>query len=679
MFLLISILIVVGLASWICRYYIVSLSYYLWVRLEKRRTDFQLLGSLRDALVHERKKKIAGLEMIVSTWEKGEQVRAQGQYFHELLEQLKYFVHQERCNFMAVTRDVWLWAKLSTVLKRIESTSGQKDKKTAVSRLKKDLEHFQNLINDAVESATRKFSFTLNEAVRESVKIVRIEKSYVGEIKIKEELDDAGDVIRFSYDNFKDWQRILTNLIRNAVEAVEAKRSTIQVAAAGFSLRGGAEDCQVKVSTEEGESGSVSVIIEDSGIGMDRATKSSFYKRGFTSGKEHGLGLGVTEESMQFIDNYGRWQIQRQKGTGTKITINIDREKAQKAELILPPSKPFLLTKPALVLLVLLLILGAFAIRFATDKYSRFWVDWNPATIEVEDKTVAVVKNKAGDLLWRKQLITEVSLRSLLVMNIDQDEKNEVLIGTRNSPDESGELSCFSYKGEEMWRFIPGRIGVFGQHSPIFHPSDVISADIDSDGEIEIVVVSLNTPFFPCQIAVLDHKGRLKSEYWHPGHARPFIYKDIDDDGLLELLCGGVNNRLQFSAVVFILDGDNIKGQSPPYTDGNLPKASEQVYVKIPYIKGIGGENQKFSLVHEITYMGKENGTDMYRVVVNDMYGISRDYMFDGNLSLKWFVHNAHNIWQKLKEEGIIDYGLTPEVIESWKEIEVWKDGVKVR
>jgi len=140
-----------------------------------------------------------------------------------------------------------------------------------------------------------------------------------------------------------------------------------------------------------------------------------------------------------------------------------------------------------------------------------------------------------------------------------------------------------------------------------------------------------------------------------------------------------VNNRLQFSAVVFILDGENIKGQSPPYADENLPKAHEQVYVKIPYIEGLGGENQKFSMVHEMTYMGKEAGTDVYRVLVNDLYGVSRDYIFDRELNLKWFVHDAYNPWQKLKEEGIIDYDLTPEVIESWKEIDVWKNGKKVR
>jgi hypothetical protein len=35
--------------------------------------------------------------------------------------------------------------------------------------------------------------------------------------------------------------------------------------------------------------------------------------------------------------------------------------------------------------------------------------------------------------------------------------------------------------------------------------------------------------------------------------------------------------------------------------------------------------------------------------------------------------------WERMKREGMVDYDLSPEVIESWKEIEVWKNGVKVK
>ncbi|MFQ6003197.1 MAG: ATP-binding protein, partial [Candidatus Zixiibacteriota bacterium] len=349
MFPLILITIAVILLLWIFRYHVISLLYYLLVRFERRKIDFQLLGSLRDELIHERKKKMAGLEMILSSWEQGEEVQPRYEYFEELLGQLKNLVLEERRNLMAVTKDVFLWGKLWNILRRIEKTSREKREKSDVPKLRKDLDLFQNLIDEVIEYATKKFSFTLNEVVKESVKVVKIEKSKLKNIEIAEQLDDVGDTVRFSYDKFRDWQRVLTNLIRNAIEAVEAKQSGDrdlglvtappeagwggdETVAADFSLRGEDRIYQVKVMTKQKDPNSVSVIIEDSGIGMDEITKSSFYKKGFTSGKEGGLGLGVSEECVEFINRYGSWEIESQKGIGTKITINIDREKAQKAE-----------------------------------------------------------------------------------------------------------------------------------------------------------------------------------------------------------------------------------------------------------------------------------------------------------------------------------------------------------
>jgi len=340
--------------------------------------------------------------MILASWGRGEEVQPRYEYFEELLNQLKNLIHEERRNLMAVTKDIFLWGKLWNILRRIEKISKQKREKSDVRKLKRDLARFQNLIDEVVEGATEKFSFTLNQVVRESVKNVRIEKSQLKNIRIEEQLDEVANTIRFSYDKFKEWQRVLTNLIRNAVEAVEAKQSgagdlglvagpplTGQEeagVAADLSLRGGEKSYWVKVSTKQIDpvSNSVSVIIEDSGIGMDEATKASFYKKGFTSGKDGGLGLGISEESVQFIEQYGNWQIESQKGVGTKITINIDREKAKKAELILPAPKPFFRTKIAFGLSALLLVLTGLAVLFTFHKYSRFWVDWNPAYARVE-------------------------------------------------------------------------------------------------------------------------------------------------------------------------------------------------------------------------------------------------------------------------------------------------------
>ncbi|MGB2770267.1 MAG: hypothetical protein WBC88_11130, partial [Candidatus Zixiibacteriota bacterium] len=220
------VLILIGAVfSWAYRFHLFSFYIYLLVQFEHRGRDYQLLSSLRENLVHERKKKIAGLEMILSSWERGEEIQPKYEYFEELLDQLKDLVRVERRNLMATTKDIWLWGKLWSMLLKIEKGSMEKREKFDVAAVRGVLVRFTELTDQVVQSATQRFSFSLNDAVRESVKTVRVEKSQTSGISIEERLADAGENVRFSYDNFKQWQRLVTNLIRNAFEAVEAKQS----------------------------------------------------------------------------------------------------------------------------------------------------------------------------------------------------------------------------------------------------------------------------------------------------------------------------------------------------------------------------------------------------------------------------------------------------------------------
>ncbi|MGB2982001.1 MAG: hypothetical protein WBC77_12225, partial [Candidatus Zixiibacteriota bacterium] len=209
------VLILIGAVfSWAYRFHLFSFYIYLLVQFEHRGRDYQLLSSLRENLVHERKKKIAGLEMILSSWERGEEIQPKYEYFEELLDQLKDLVRVERRNLMATTKDIWLWGKLWSMLLKIEKGSSDKGEKFDVAAVRGVLVGFTELTDQVVQSATERFSFSLNDVVRESVKTVRVEKSQAAGISIEERLADAGENVRFSYDNFKRWQRLVTNLIR---------------------------------------------------------------------------------------------------------------------------------------------------------------------------------------------------------------------------------------------------------------------------------------------------------------------------------------------------------------------------------------------------------------------------------------------------------------------------------
>jgi signal transduction histidine kinase len=149
---------------------------------------------------------------------------------------------------MAMTSDVWLWARLWNTLRRVEKTATEKREKSDTARLRGYLIRFQEMLEQTVVEATNKLSFTLNEILEESVKTVRMEKTELTGVAINVELDQIGNTIRLSYDKSREWQRILTNLIRNAIEAVEAKQTGAGSVVADLGLPGGEETSWVKIT-----------------------------------------------------------------------------------------------------------------------------------------------------------------------------------------------------------------------------------------------------------------------------------------------------------------------------------------------------------------------------------------------------------------------------------------------
>ena len=69
---------------------------------------------------------------------------------------------------------------------------------------------------------------------------------------------------------------------------------------------------------------------------------------------------------------------------------------------------------------------------------------------------------------------------------------------------------------------------------------------------------------------ILNHQLNVVGEYWHPGHLNVMELGDIDQDGRVELLLGGVNNR-HHSATLVGLDPDNVAGTTRPIIDPRVP------------------------------------------------------------------------------------------------------------
>jgi len=102
-----------------------------------------------------------------------------------------------------------------------------------------------------------------------------------------------------------DFERITSNLLNNAIEALTQKADGI---------------VHLGISSKEN---STVVVIEDNGVGIDSSILSKIGTNGFTSGKVAGNGLGVHHAKSTIEKVGGLFQIQSKYGEGTTVTITI--------------------------------------------------------------------------------------------------------------------------------------------------------------------------------------------------------------------------------------------------------------------------------------------------------------------------------------------------------------------
>ncbi len=180
-----------------------------------------------------------------------------------------------------------------------------------------------------------------------------------------------------------------------------------------------------------------------------------------------------------------------------------------------------------------------------------------------------------------------VRLPSLVIRDIDGDGRNEVLFAVQKKDDAYGEgrLYCFDSRGNERWHFDAGRETRFGglTYSPDYRIYGFALHDFNRDGREEIVVISYHYPMWPCQLAVLDARGRPTGEFWNSGYLNDLAIQDIDGDGKDELIVSGVNN--EYGGCIIVLDPAHVSGCSPQtgeFRSDTLPAGSEKYYVRFP-------------------------------------------------------------------------------------------------
>jgi len=225
-----------------------------------------------------------------------------------------------------------------------------------------------------------------------------------------------------------------------------------------------------------------------------------------------------------------------------------------------------------LVLALVFLAIGAMTFLLSNRDGRRKKLSKDvPARWLVERRLLAVM-NTQGEVLWQHDFADDLAIPGRekfwvpepWLGDIDDDGEVETIfaaVGRTRSA-----LICYSQSGAERWRFTPGRavktrredFRTFNiRNFQVFRPA--------VNKPPQLVAVSTNDPYYPCQIALLSSKGMVTSEYWHSGHIgttqSQLRVTDLDSDGKKEMLLCGISNSFK-QATLVVLPSESLSGAS---------------------------------------------------------------------------------------------------------------------
>ncbi len=203
----------------------------------------------------------------------------------------------------------------------------------------------------------------------------------------------------------------------------------------------------------------------------------------------------------------------------------------------------------SLVLIPLIVLLGFM--------YAREF-DTNPVSFEL-DETNLMIKNRFGSVLWSNtvhpnlhlQLTDKEILTRIRLIDLDRDGENEILgssdlvsAGIAKSPDE---LFCLSGKKEIIWRFSLNDTVSSPKEGNI--PSEYYPKIVDTitlNGERRLLVWANNGPTYPTALFYLDPSTGEKAggALWNAGHLNQVGFADVDSDGEKEIVICTQDNGL---------------------------------------------------------------------------------------------------------------------------------------
>jgi signal transduction histidine kinase len=265
-----------------------------------REVDYEALRDIEAGFFHDTRKK---LRLITST------LRSMKEAHGEDLERLYGYVREDLKSLVSIFEESRLALERANLrrfrineyeksLKKLVNNVNLDDIDTLNSQIEKlrlELFSYQEPFDEVLERVVRKFKSNFKRELEGvNFKVIRengIPQKYIWR--------DYG--MRFV--------TIIYNFLTNSLEAVRSSEKR------EISMEITRDSCDPLFS--------FAIIIKDTGCGMDENTLKRFTYKGFTSGKSHGSGLGVTEECIEFIKRMGDFQVESELGVGTTIRICI--------------------------------------------------------------------------------------------------------------------------------------------------------------------------------------------------------------------------------------------------------------------------------------------------------------------------------------------------------------------
>ncbi len=290
--------------------------------------------------------------------------------------------------------------------------------------------------------------------------------------------------------------------------------------------------------------------------------------RPLSSWKEIAAHLGVTVRTAQ------KWELERglpvRRLPGVRGRVFSSAEELESwmrapgkpvAPAVEPARSPWWAISLAGIVLLVVAAVGGGVYWATRAGVPSSWRVAGDSLIVVDERGREVWNKTFGFPLTDYQQFKALGQDMGWVGHLDGDGEPEVLFIAFPKPKGVGAVHCFSSRGVERWRFVPGASAArFPEDAqPPYEPLNL--AVFRVGGAVRIGVVSVHFQWYASQVALLSGDGALLREYWHSGHIQQLSVADFAGTGKPLLYAGGIANGYH-RAVLVVLDPERFFGAS---------------------------------------------------------------------------------------------------------------------